>query len=429
MKFWLIGGGVYLGFLAAQLLLPMIALWNRQGLDTLAVALFVLTAAAVVLATFTACLMASKALFPQYWWMGQVLGQDIFQFDGVYFIGLRLSRVPSRLQRLLFGADEQFRRWDMLFGLMFLVLLVPHTLAAVTAYRQADRILPRRILFPETLHSATLSALPLLREWQVKWSVDAVMTARLTQELEALQAKAEKSDADWFRMAQAEMLLAFRPRQSVLEPYAFAPTDPVYFDRGQGARATAIARRLITASATGAQPHRVDALVLVGFFHLSSYNFPKAVSQFQEALAVIAEGAPTSLSRPLVTLLAAHSAALAGNTSTARRMVEAQLADESLTPVLQALAFERLADILRLQGHYSAAQDFLDKALASYRRQKDPQGIARVSIYRAAIYADQGQRTAASQEISKASSQTAEADDLFIRNMVERISHLLPAVG
>jgi tetratricopeptide (TPR) repeat protein len=173
----------------------------------------------------------------------------------------------------------------------------------------------------------------------------------------------------------------------------------------------------------------VDALVLVGFFHLSSYNFPKAVSQFQEALAVIAEGAPTSLSRPLVTLLAAHSAALAGNTSTARRMVEAQLADESLTPVLQALAFERLADILRLQGHYSAAQDFLDKALASYRRQKDPQGIARVSIYRAAIYADQGQRTAASQEISKASSQTAEADDLFIRNMVERISHLLPAVG
>jgi hypothetical protein len=429
MKFWLISFALYAGFLATQLLLPVAALWNRQGLDALAIGLYVLTAVAICFATALACLMAAKALFPQYWWMGQILGQDIFEFDGVYFLGLRLSRVPSRLQRLLFGADERFRWWDMMFGLMFLVLLVPHVLATVTAYRRADLVLPRRIQFPETLHAATLSALPLLQEWQAGWSTGPVLAARLARESETLHAKGGKTDADWFRLAQVEMLLAFHPRRSVTEPYAFSPADRIYFDRGQGARATTIARNFTTDFTGSGQPYRVDALVLIGFFHLSDYNFRKAAPLFRDALDAVAQGAPSGLPRPLITLLAAHSAALAGDTAAARRLAEAQVADETLSPLFQALTLEHLADTLRQQEHPAAAQEFLDKALALYRKQKDPMGIARIYMYRAAIHLDRGQLTAASQEISQAASQVTEVDDLFTLNMVERITHLLPAVG
>jgi tetratricopeptide (TPR) repeat protein len=429
MKFWLISIGIYLGFLAAHLLLPLAALWNRPGLDTLSVGLYALAGCAIVAATFMACLIASKALFPQYWWMGQVLGQDIFEFDGVYFVGVRLSRVPNRLQRILFSADERFRWWDMMFGLMFLVLLVPHVLATVTSYRRADSVIPRRIQFPETLHAATLSALPLMREWQTKWGNDAVLTARLTQEMETLRSKGIKTDPDWFRLAQVELLLAFRPRKSVLEPFAFSPSDRVYFDRGQGARATTIARNLIAAQNAGGQPYRADAMVLLGFFHLSDYDFSRAAKAFGDALRTTAQGAPTALPRPLVQLLAAHSTALAGDTAIARRLLETQLADEALAPPWHALALEHLADILRMQGSHGAAQAFLDKAFTAYRNQKDEMGMARVHMHRAAIYLDQGQLTAASQEISRASSQASDGKDLFTNNMVERITHLLPAVS
>jgi hypothetical protein len=82
-----------------------------------------------------------------------------------------------------------------------------------------------------------------------------------------------------------------------------------------------------------------------------------------------------------------------------------------------------------MQGAYAAAHEFLGKAAIAYRKQKDGMGQARISMYRAAIYLDQKQLTAASQEISKASSEAADGDDLFTYNMVERITHLLPAVG
>src|SRR5262245_24752603 len=113
MKFWLISAGVYLGFLLGHLLLPVAALWNREGFTAYTSTLYIMTGFGILLATFMACLMASKLLFPQYWWMGQVLGQDIFEFDGVYFVGLRLSRVPTRIQRILFNPDDRFRWWDM----------------------------------------------------------------------------------------------------------------------------------------------------------------------------------------------------------------------------------------------------------------------------------------------------------------------------
>ncbi|HEX7926999.1 MAG TPA: tetratricopeptide repeat protein, partial [bacterium] len=412
MKFWLISGAVYLGFLLGHLLLPVAALWNRQGFTVFTGILVVLTALAIFLSTFMVCLMAGKLLFPQYWWMGQVLGQDIFEFDGVYFVGVRLSRVPTRIQRILFNADERFRWWDLMFGLMFLVVLVPHVLLTLTVYRKADSVIPRRIQFPETLHASTLSALPLMKEWQVKWSNDGVLAARLHQELELLNSKGIKTDPDWFRLAQTELLLAFQPRKSVLEPYAFSPSDRVYFDRGRGARATTILRRLITASDAARSPYRADAMILVGFFHLSDYNFGKAAGMFMDAMNAVSSRADSQIPRPLLQLLAAHSTALAGDTATARRLMEAQLADEGLSPAFQALTLEHLADILRMQGNYGAAQQFLDKALAAHRKQKDAMGIARISMYRAAIYLDQHQLVAASQEISKASSEAADGDDL-----------------
>ncbi len=429
MKFWLISLAIYAGFLATELLLPVAALWNRQGLTTLTILFYSLIAVAIVCATFMACLMAAKALLPQYWWMGQILGQDIFEFEGVYFVGLRLSRVPNRIQRLLFSPDERLRWWDIMFGLMFLVLLVPHVLATLTAYRRADMVLPRSIQFPETLHATTLSALPLLREWRVAWGPDAVLAARLAHENEVLQAKSVKTDEEWFRQAQVELLLAFHPRQNVNEPYVFSPSDRIYFDRGQGARATAIARKFLSGPAAASRPFRVDALVLLGFFHLSEYNFRRAEPVFQDALSALAAGGTSTLPRPLITLLAAHAAALAGHTDAARRLMETQVADETLPPLLQALTLEHLADILRLQEEYSAAHQFLDKALAIYRKQKDANGLARVYMYRGALYLDQGQLSAASTEISRAASQGSEEGDLFTLNMVERITHLLPAVG
>src|SRR5574341_1022031 len=429
MRFWTLAPAAYLVLLAATLGLPAAALWDRQPTGTADVLMFLGAGVALLLASFLACLMLARLLFPEYWWMGAVQGKDIYQLDGVYFVGLRLSRVPSRLQRLLFGADEQFRWWDVLFGITFLVLLLPHALAAGTAYREADRFAARRIEFPESLHGAVLSALPVLREWGEPWSPAPALLARAAEESDRLQLKSGKTDRDWLRLAQLHLLRAFTPRRSVTDPYAFSPGDRVFFDHGRGGQAASILNQVLGRAQGDKDPLRSDALALLGFIELSENNFAKALPRFESALQGAGEGAAAALPRPLLALLAAHAATLNGDTVKARGLLEPLLNNEKLSAPLQALALEHLAAVLRAERGFSQSQELLRKAAELYAQQKDAAGEGRIRLRRAALLLDQGDVPGASEEISRASSQVAGVNDVFTLNMVERIVHLVPAGG
>ena len=123
MKFWLLSVPSYVFLLAAGLGAPALVIMKRAPLQMTDVLIYGGATAALVGATILLTLIFAKIFFPAYWWLGQVVGQDVFEFEGVYFLGLRLTRVPTRLQRMLFGMDDQIRTWDLVYGLLFLVLL------------------------------------------------------------------------------------------------------------------------------------------------------------------------------------------------------------------------------------------------------------------------------------------------------------------
>jgi tetratricopeptide (TPR) repeat protein len=429
MRFWILAPVGYLLFLAATLLLPVAALWDRQPMSGSDVLMYIGTGISLLAAAFMACLMVAKLLFPQYWWMAAVQGQDVYQLDGVYFVGLRLSRVPGRLQRLLFGADEQFRWWDILLGISFLVLLLPHVLAAGTAYREADRYVARRIEFPESLHAAVLSSLPVMREWGEAWSPSPGLAARIAEESERLQVKSGKTDRDWMRLAQLHLLRAYTLRRSVTDPYSFSPGDRVFFDRGRGGQASSLLNQVLGRAQGDKDPLRSEALTLLGFIQLSETNFPQALQNFEAALKAAGDGAAGAFPRPLVALLAGHAATLTGDAAKARGLLEPLLSGDKPGPAIQALALEHLAAVLRAERGFSQAQELLRKAAELYAQQKDAAGEGRVHLRRAALLLDQGDAPAASEEISRASSQVSSANDVFTLNMVERIIHLVPAGG
>jgi len=420
--FWLIIPVSYLVFLGGGLLLPGVVLWHRDPLGGGDIAIYLAAVVLMALANLMVCLIMGRILFPQYWWLGQVEGKDVFEYEGIYFLGLRLSRVPGRLQRILFGVDEQMRVWDLAFGVLFLVMLAPHTLAFLTAQQELDRRLPNPTRLAEFLHGPTLSHLPVMRDWGVSWSSDPQLDQRVKRALDDLQNVSNPGDSDRFKLAQVYILQSFHTRRRASDPYLNSPGEQIVFDRATGNRALTILQSLLDLPELERAAWSSGALSLVGLYHISDGNYQAAADVMKQAVAEMGAADESEISRYQVLLLAGQAALLVGDENGAIELLERVLLNEQLPNLAYALAMEQLSDALRLKRQWGKADEMLDKALELYKLERDRAGVARVHLHRAALALDSGQIKDATHELSIASSIASGLNDSFTLNMVARLA-------
>lgn len=356
MRFWWIVLSLYAAALAAGLMTPgLILLIPQPGfLDQFLV--YGLSAVFMAGAALCLTLVCARVLFPQFWWIGQVLGRDIFEIQGVYFMGLRLTRVPDRLQRLVFGVGEKFRRWDAAFGAAWLLLAILHGMGAVTSQLALSSLLPRQVQLPETMHAALLSGLPALRELGRPWSMDPELMHKLQSGVDLLQDKSGKSGSDWLRLAQLDLARAFKPRTSMRDPFTFSPLDRVFFVRGIGAQGADAVTQILDMPEAKRAPVTRGAQTLLGFFYLSEYNYLRAENALAEALS--RAGAPDESGIPLywTRLLAGQVALLRSEPKRARSLLEAEAEAPDVPEPLRALAMEHMSEAMRLEPERRSGQ-------------------------------------------------------------------------
>ncbi len=421
MKFWLGTVFVYIVLLGLGFGLPVLGLLDR-GAAGLAGSMNLLAGAALLVAPIALGLMVAKLLFPDYWWAGQILGRDVYQFDGVFFVGVRATRQRSRLYRLLFGVDERMRRWDVVFGLLLLVLIFPHLLGGFTAHRYFEEVIPRRPLLAETMHAPTLSALPVMREWKRAWSGRPALALRVKKALRESGRIKRKDPAAWFRHGELQLLNAFEARTGPGDPFQNSPGDRVVFNRTRGAEAVASFDRILQNPEADNTGWDSAALALTGFFHLSERDYERAAGFFERALSASSDGKQARFSRYQMVLLAAQAAMLGGNPEKSIALLETILIDERLPTRAYALAMEHFADAMRLRGRTERVPELLAKTLDMYKLQKDRSGMARVHLRLAALALEKKQAGDAGREISLAASLAHGLEDGFTLNMVEALS-------
>ncbi len=426
MRFWWIALSLYAAALVAGLLMPGVILLIRQPSFLQGFLVYGLTAVIVGAAALCLTLMCSRALFPEFWWIGQVLGQDMFEIQGVYFMGLRLTRVPDRLQRLVFGVGEKFRRWDAAFGATWLLLAILHGMGAATAQQALASLLPRQVLLPETMHMALLSDLPVLRERGRPWSMDPKLMRRLQDDVDLLQTKRGKTEADWLRMAQLDLARAFKARTNLRDPFTFSPTDRLFFERGIGAQGADAVTQILAVPEAKRAPVTRGAQTLLGFFYLCEYNYPRAERALTEALS--RADAPDESGIPLywTRLLAAQVALMRGEPKRARSLLAADAGAPELPASAQALLLEHMSEALRVDRQAKAAREWLARASAQYNALGDTSGQARIVLREATLLRDEGKPGQASVALSQASELAEAGGDPFTRNMVVRAAQLLP---
>ena len=428
MRFWAIAPSIYAGTLAAGLAAPgAIALLRQPGTVKVGL-LYAFALLAWAGASFVLTLMVSRLLFPHYWWLGQVVGEDVYELQGVFFVGVRMAQVPDRLQRMVFGAGEKFRRWDAAFGLIWLLLIVMHGMGATTSRRYIETLLPRPVRLPETMHEALLSDLPVMRALHKPWSPDPALKLQFQEQVERIQALRGKTEADWFRMAQLHLLRAYKVRKGPADAFTFSPMDRTYFERGIGSQAADDLNQILSIPAAKRAPITRGALTLLGFFHLCEYNYDKAERSLAQALAL--DKAPDESGIPAAwsSLLAAQVALQRGRADRAGGLLSQLLSEPGLSAPLEALAVEHLAETKRLNRAAREVAPLLDKAGALYASLGDGGGQARIHLRRAVWLVDQGYTQPGAGELSQASMDAETAGDLFVLDMVARVTNLLPAL-
>jgi tetratricopeptide (TPR) repeat protein len=346
----------------------------------------------------------------------------------MYFVGGRQTRQRNRLYRLLFGVDEHMRRWDLIFGLLFLALVLPHLMGGYTSHRYFERIIAKRPLLHETMHTPTLAALPVMREWKQDWSNKPALAVRVRRALRETRGLKRKDSATLFRMGELQLLDAFRARTHPRELFQYGPGDRIVFDRIKGAEAVASFNRVLQQPPEERGAWEPAALALIGFFHLSDHNYKDADAFFERALAQAADGKEAKFPRYQVVLLSAQTAMLSGDLAKAERLLEGILVDERLPKRAYPLAMGHFADAMRLGGHTERAPELLVKTLDMYKAQNNRAGIARVHLRLAALALEQGRVEDASRELSLAASLASGLQDGFTLNMVEGLSQSFPQV-
>ena len=422
MRFYLFTLPIYLVLLAGALAIPGYVAFERVPPTWFHLALYGVSLFLLALAALMLGLIFVRSIFPQYWWEGQVAGNDVFEFDGVYFKGLRLTRIPNRLQRILFGVDERMRKWDLLFGLFFLVLMAPHLLGFSAAYDYFAVHFPERPRFHESLHQPMLSTLPVMREWNAQWSLSPELARQVERAVKEAGLRPRPNQQERFRRGELLLLKSFVPRSGVGDLYAESPAEAVRFNRGDGARAVEQLNLILE------RPDGVDAgtlgsaKALVGFFFLSDGNFADAEDTLTQALKGWEGVEKAPLSHWQVFLLAAQAALLNGNTDSASNVLNTVITTKGLPPHAYALAWEHAAEVARIHNDFAKAEEMLSKAQEMYQAGPDSSGTARVHLRRAALALEQGDRATASRELSTASSIATGAADAFTLNMVARLS-------
>jgi hypothetical protein len=428
MRFWVIAPGVYAGTLAAGIAGPAAIAFLRQPSPLQAGLLYTLGLAMLAGASFALTLMLARVLFPPYWWLGQVLGEDVFELEGVYFVGVRMADVPDRLQRMVFGAGEKFRRWDAAFGLIWLLLLVVHGLGAGSAKHSVETMMPRPVRLPETMHQALLSDLPVMRALHKPWSPDPALKLQLQGQAEQIQNLRGKTEADWFKLAQLHLLRAYKVRKGLADAYTFSPMDRAFFERGNGAQSADDLNQILSIPVAKRAPVTRGALTLLGFFYLCEYNYGKAERLLAQALALEKARDETGIPTAWTRLLAAQVALQQGDSDRSDDLLTRTLDEAGLPAPLRALAVEHLAEAKRLDGSDEEVGPLLDKAGALYASLGDGGGQARIHLRRAVWLVDQGEARTGTEELSQASADAEAAGDVFALDMVVRVTHLLPAL-
>lgn len=422
MKFWLVSWFIYFSALIMGLGFPGLGRLDAGRIWWLGPTTSVLAFCALLTASVTLILMIARRFFPAYWWLAQVESRDLYEYDGVYFIGARSSRQKTRLQKIVFGVDETMRRWDIVFGLLLLALLVPHLMGGYTAARAFDRLVAERPVLAETLHGSTLSALPVMQTWKRGWTDHPSLAREVRQALRRSRSEKKQDTAALYRIAQLHLLSAFKRREAPSDPFRNTPGERVAFMRARGAEAAVYLNRILSQNETGRRGWTRGALTLLGFFHMSDGDYGQAAALFGRALATAEKRDKTRTPRHRVALLAAQNAMLAGQPLDAERLLEPLLADEKLPPRAMALATEHFAAALSLRGKTARAAVQFKKALKRYERQKNRLGIARMHLRFAALDMEAGRALDASRNISKAASFAHGLDDGFTLNMVEGLS-------
>jgi hypothetical protein len=426
MRFWWISVPAYLAALAAGLVLSVGNTFLQRPTVASTLIFYGLCVLTLGAASLLVALMCARLLFPHYWWLGQVLGEDVYELDGVYFQGVRLSKVSERVQRLVFGAGDKFRKWNIAFGLLWLLLMVAHGLAAMTSQRTLESMLPKPVRLPETLHAAFLSDLPVMRGLRRPWTPDSALMKTLQEETDRLQSQRGKTEMDWLRLAQLHLIRAYRVRKGTADAFSFSPMDRIFFQRGVGAQAADAITQILAIPEAKRAPVTRGALTLLGFFHLAEYNYTKADRALSDALGKPATGDTSQIPLYWTRLLAAQAALLRGVPAEARKQLEAVAAEKDLPKRIEALAVEHAAEAVRLEGGGNEVSALLEQAEQLYTELGDLPGQSRIHLRRAVWLTDLGDAAGASEELSAASAQAESADDVFALNMVVRATHRLP---
>ena len=428
MKFWVGSGLLYAIFLLAGLGLPVLGLAGRSQTFAVGILLALAAMALLLLASLVLTLIVARRFVPEYWWRSQALLQDIYNFQGVYFVGARQTRQASRLYRVIFGMDEQVRRWNLSLGLLLMALLPVHLMGSYTTFVYFSEIFTERPVFAETLHESTLSALPVMREWGVSWKAHPALAARVERTLKAAAKAKNQGIPEWFRLAELQLLHAFRVREDFRDSYSSSPGDTIVFDRAQGGRAVLYLNRLMARPETERAGLTSAALTLLGFFHLSDRNYSRAADHFDRALAAAGSGEGEKIPRFQIALLAAQAALLSGDLDKAEVLLNSILENDRLPPRAYTLAMGHFADTRRLKGQTKRAGELLAKASELYDSQKQQGGeIARVHLRLAALALDEGREEDARRELSIASSLAHGLEDGFTLNMVGWLAQFFPS--
>ncbi|MBI3992794.1 MAG: hypothetical protein HY342_05945 [Candidatus Lambdaproteobacteria bacterium] len=429
MRFVVLASIAYVVSLGVSWALPLVGMLDRQPFDGIDMVLYFLAILVQVASVVLLTLVIARVIFPEYWWRGQVLGQDIFEIDGVFFTGLRVARVPSRLQRIVFGVGERQRRWDLLFGVLSLVLLALHVMSVLAAGRVYSAWLPPRPKLPETLHYAVLSSFPVLKEFPGGWHPGTAVETWAAQQYEKLSEESAPDNETNYRMAQLALIQAFQEREKANQPFRYSPADRIFFNRGVGTAALRHLEDILHQPPAQQGDYHGAALALMGFFHIADQNFAKADDVLEQARTAIESGKDSVMSPYQVLLMQAHAAMMSGDASRAGHLLEKIVLNDRIPGREYALAMEHYAEALRLDGNIARVKDILFKALELYNMQEDRAGIARVYLRMAALAMEEGRYTDAHRDLSLASSNAHGMRDWFTLNMVGLLSQYFPAAG
>jgi hypothetical protein len=123
----------YAPLLALGLLLPLLGRLSGRPNFLVNMLGYALATLVMIGASFLLALMICRVRLPYVWWMHRVLGKDVKEFQGIFFVGGSVERLSEQEHNAVFSADEGMQRWDIVFGLLTLALAVPHGIAAIVA--------------------------------------------------------------------------------------------------------------------------------------------------------------------------------------------------------------------------------------------------------------------------------------------------------